>query len=119
VVERADIGGQGILRTAAILTVVNSPPEQGSFRPPFVGVTKPTFSSQNLRTDLLPAFEPVGEVPSLSALTRLVQRPWISVQKRNYMSAGIEPVNNGIAYGRDVATVLGDAALALCSNFSL
>jgi PKD repeat protein len=119
VVERADIGGQGILRTAAILTVVNSPPEQGSFRPPFVGVTKPTFSSQNLRTDLLPAFEPVGEVPSLSALTRLVQRPWISVQKRNYMSAGIEPVNNGIAYGRDVATVLGDAALALCSNFPL
>lgn len=62
---------QPCIQTAAVLTVVSSvPANNGStvFRPPYVGTDKPFYSVNDLRTDLLPSYAPVGSPPSLSTV---------------------------------------------------
>jgi len=56
------------IKTAAVLTVVPSVPEGGGaglFRPPYVGTDKPHYRVDDLRTDLLPGFAPVDDMPTL------------------------------------------------------
>jgi hypothetical protein len=46
------------LKTSAVLTIVSAVPADSgtkSFRPPYVGTSKPLYSTTNLRTDLLPS----------------------------------------------------------------
>lgn len=60
---------QPCVQTAAVLTVVTeTPPDNGRsvFRPPYVGTSKPYYYVDDLRTDLLPSYSPVGTPPTLS-----------------------------------------------------
>jgi hypothetical protein len=65
------------LRTAAVLTVLESaPPDNGAtvFRPPYVGTEKPLIPTGRIRTDLLPSKVPVAEAPTLSWVESYFQR---------------------------------------------
>lgn len=59
------------LKSAAVLTVVGSvPPDNGQsvFRPPYVGTDKPLYSTNSIRTDVLPKLAPVPGAPTLTAV---------------------------------------------------
>jgi peptidoglycan hydrolase-like protein with peptidoglycan-binding domain len=59
------------VKTAAVLTVVSlTPTDNGStvFRPPYLGLSKPFYSTDDLRTDLLPSLQSVGTPPALSSV---------------------------------------------------
>ncbi len=61
------------IKTAAVLTVVqNVPTDSGEtvFRPPYAGSEKPSYSAANLRTDLLPSYDPVGDVETLEKIEK-------------------------------------------------
>jgi hypothetical protein len=106
------------LRNAAILTVVSEVPSPSAFRPPFVGTTKTVYDASTLQTELLPQLAVPAHAPNLAVLERCLQRPWIDAQKRNWMADEIAPINNQVSYGREFALVVGDAALALCLNYT-
>ncbi|MFW5836150.1 MAG: hypothetical protein ACOCVK_01955 [bacterium] len=66
------------LRTAAVLTVLDSPPAELSFRPPYGGTDKPIIPISSVQWDRLPDLAPVpGSRPSIAELERLYQRPWL------------------------------------------
>ncbi|HQE44080.1 MAG TPA: PKD domain-containing protein [Phycisphaerae bacterium] len=110
----ADSGGAGTekLKTAAVLTVLGSPPPVGSFRPPYVGKAKPIYSSLNLRRDLLLSLPKVSGTPSISALAAKFQRPWIDTQFL-WSGKGIHPIDNMPPYGADIVALVGEGALRL------
>ncbi|MCG3136959.1 MAG: hypothetical protein HJJLKODD_00800 [Phycisphaerae bacterium] len=108
----------GTLLSAAILTVVSSPPPEDAFRPPFVGTAKPLFTVASLRTELLPNLPVAPNAPSLATLERCLHRPWIDAQKRNWMAMQIAPIRNQVSYGREFAMFIGDAALSLCLDYT-
>ncbi|KMQ51468.1 hypothetical protein CHISP_1715 [Chitinispirillum alkaliphilum] len=60
--------GRPCINIAAVLTVMPEPPPNlgnNVFRPPYVGKEKPLYRVDDLRTDLLPSLEPVGNPPEI------------------------------------------------------
>ena len=108
-----------VLKTAAVLTVLDSAPPAGSFRPPYTGNNKPLYSSLTLHTDLLPSLPPVGGEPSLSELERRFERVWLD-HIFGYESRGYHPSDNMINdYGAGIAVDTGEGALRLLLNDNL
>jgi len=60
-----------------VLTVLAEAPANpsGTFRPPYVGTTKPQYLVANIRSDLLPSLAPVGSPPDLSTVAAYFDRP--------------------------------------------
>ncbi|MFH1801978.1 MAG: LamG domain-containing protein [archaeon] len=92
------------LETAAVLTVLDTAPPANSFRPPYVGTSKPIFSANNVQTNYNNYFPslaaPPGSyyLPPLSDVNRWFERPWLQTAGwwgKKYMV----PVDNGIGYG--------------------
>jgi len=106
------------LRTAAILTVVDSvPPGNGAdvFRPPFVGENKPYYYVSDLQTQLLPSLDPVANAPSLD----WVEDRFVRVQvdyEQGTMGRRIRPSDHMPDYGSAVGKDNGDGALRLMLN---
>jgi len=100
------------LHTAAVLTVLESPPPDDSFRPPYVGTDKPLYSSLNLRTDLLKNLPKVANTPTVASLESSFGRVWLDHQN-GWSGKAIHPVNNMPEYGRDMAQKIGEATLIL------
>ncbi len=66
-------GARPCIKKAVVLTVVDAvPPDNGQavFRPPYVGTEKPFYKVEDLRTDLLPSYEPVANMPTLEAIAK-------------------------------------------------
>lgn len=62
---------QPCVKTAAVLTVVNSIPAgngRSAFRPPYTGTVKPFYQLSDLKSGLLPSYPPEGLAPSFSAI---------------------------------------------------
>lgn len=108
--------GQTILKTAAVLTCLDSIPPPDAFRPPYAGSCKPIFEMKNLQWDLLPKLpippqekdvrgKMVG-APDWADMERLLQRPWI-----DRIVGGIN--ENCVTYGREMARTQGLASLML------
>src|SRR4030042_968578 len=73
-----DAGNRPQWETAAILTVLDSAPPAGSFRPPYCGSDKTIrFNVDDLRSGLLQRLPPVPETPGLGTVERYFERPWI------------------------------------------
>ncbi len=106
-----------VLKAAAVLTVLASPPPDGSFRPPYVGTNKPLYSSLNLRKDLLlnlpqPQDQPAPTLEELEQIYQITGRVWIDLA---FDWSGLDdaPVDNMPTYGADVARAVGVATLFL------
>jgi len=106
------------LETAAILTVLDSPPPAGSFRPGYAGEEKKLYSSQDLKRELLPSLSPVGSPPTLASMESWFQRPWID-HLRGWSGHDIFPTENMPGYGSDICTRIGVGTLGLMIDYPL
>jgi len=110
--------GSARLQTAAILTVLGSVPEEGSFRPPYSGTDKAIrFNTRQLNYTLLASLKPVPGSPGLSTVERYFERPWID-HIPLWPGRSHHPADNMPDYGREMATQIGIGALMLHLNFS-
>jgi hypothetical protein len=107
-----------VLKTAAVLTVLDSPAPAGSFRPPYVGSNKPLYSSLNLHRDLLLSLAPVGGEPALSKVERKFERVWLD-HIFEWPARALHPVDNMHGYGAGISVDAGEGALRLLLNDSL
>jgi len=106
------------LKAAAVLTVLDSPAKEGSFRPPYSGTDKTIrFNKEQLDYSLLASLKPVPGSPGLSAVERYFERPWID-HIPLWPARALHPVDNMPDYGREISTQIGVGALMLHLNFS-
>ena len=106
------------LKTAAVLTVLESPAPEGSFRPPYSGTDKTIrFNSSQLDYTLLVSLKPVPGVPSLTSVERYFERPWLD-HIPGWMGRSHHPLDNMEDYDRDICTREGIGALMLHLNFT-
>ena len=106
------------VKAAAILTVVNSAPEAGAFRPPPVGSDKTSYwNKTNLNYSILKSLPPPTNMPALATVVAKFERPWLE-QNPNWTTRYIHPEDNQPAYGRDMAHALAQGLLSLHLNYS-
>jgi len=106
------------LKTAAILTVVSEIPAEGSFRPPYCGNNKNiNFTKNMINYLILSSLDPVEDTPDLSVLERAFERPWLD-HVPGWMGRCLHPVDNMPDYGRDLASLIGEASLTLNLNYT-
>ncbi len=116
-----DSGGRPQLRTAAILTVLESAPaENDYFRPPYCGTDKtPGYRTSGLLTGELEQLAPPAEgAPDITGVAAYFERPWID-HVPNWMGRFIHPSDNMPDYGREIATEVSIGALMLHLNIPL
>lgn len=119
------------VRTMAVLTVVTTPPAGNSFRPPYVGADKTIrHTLADLDMGRLPALalpeglsyesfnleNPNGDPFTLDRVAEKLaarfQRPWIE-HMLGWIKEAFCPRDNMPNYGREIASCVSDAALAL------
>src|SRR5690606_34892599 len=101
------------LEDAAILTVLSTTPEEGSFRPAYVGTDKSIrYSKDDLDYLKLPNLAPVVGAPSLATVSDYFERPWLD-HIPGWQARFMHPSNNMPDYGREIALQIGTGALAL------
>lgn len=105
------------IKTAAVLTVVGEVPSDSGttvFRPPYAGSTKPMYSTTGLRTDLLPSYEPVGDVETLAKIEKRYGDVRIE-HKDGLLGRGLHPADYMDDYGADIGYHNAEA----CGRFML
>jgi hypothetical protein len=100
------------LRSASILTCLAAPPPEDSFRPPYCGRDKPIYRKAALRKYILPSFKPVDSRPSLAAIEKKFERPWLD-HKVGWSGRNMHPYENMVDYGGSISTDIGEGALTL------
>jgi hypothetical protein len=108
-----DAGAMPQLETCAVLTCLPTAPPPDAFRPPYAGTDK-TCRWRAAQLDLgrlarLPA--PRG-APSLGDLAQRFERPWLD-HLPGWTSRYLHPRANMPDYGREIADLVGQGALAL------
>ena len=99
------------MKTAAILTVLESEAPLGSFRPPYCGSDKTVkFHSKKLDYSLLARLKPVPGVSPLSTVERYFERPWLD-HVPLWMAGAQHPTDNMPNYGREIGTQVGNDVL--------
>lgn len=111
-------GARPQLLTAAILTVMDTAPPDGAFRPPYCGADKTIHHyRQELHYERLASLAPVASTPPLADVERYFERPWID-HVPNWVADYLHPGDNLPHYGREMADEVGIGALMLLLNFS-
>ncbi|WP_165492051.1 LamG domain-containing protein [Egibacter rhizosphaerae] len=101
------------LERAAVLTVVDQPPPEDSFRPAYSSDdTTATHTTNDLDYDLLPDLDPVDGAPDPTDLASDFERVWLD-HVPGWNGRAIHPTTNMPGYGRDMASKLGQGSLAL------
>ncbi|MBI3843461.1 MAG: hypothetical protein HY292_02365 [Planctomycetes bacterium] len=117
-ISEPEAGAEPQIRTAAILTVLDSAPAPGSFRPPYCGSDKTVqFNRSQLQTALLASLAPIAETPSLAVVERYFERPWID-HIPGWLGRYHHPADDMPDYGRDLTDQISTGALMLQLNFS-
>jgi len=108
-----------VLEVAAILTVVQSHPPPGSFRPSYAGPKKVTdVTTEHIDYNLLLSLDPVPSTPTVSSLSALIEKPWID-HRLEWQGDYLHPEQNMENYGAGMARDAHDIALRLLLNDSL
>src|SRR3989344_5083475 len=84
------------VKTAAVLTVLASPPpNSGStiFRPPYFGIKKPLYSTNAIRTDILPSLKAPQTSPRLDELEEEIKRVQLD-HKTGWTGRSMHPIDN-------------------------
>lgn len=110
--------GQSIIQGAAVLTVVEEvPPEDGAavFRPPYVGSEKPYYRVADLKTDLLPTYEPVASMPTLESVAKRFSTLQMD-HKTGVVGRSMRPQDNMMDYQPKNTPAQNEAVLRLMMN---
>ncbi len=123
-------GARPQLTDVSILTVVDTVPGTGDFRPPYCGSDKTSnynvsaFVTQDVYDSILEKLTPATGVPSQGTVERRVQRPWLE-HITGSSGEDIRPTNNYFTgygtnptYAEYVCEKSGDVALWLHCNYS-
>ncbi len=112
-ISETEPGVRPQLGSAAVLTVLDAAPADGSFRPAYCGTDKTIrFNKSQLDWTLLAKLAPVPSTPSFAEVEAWFERPWIDhvpIWAGNY----IHPEANMPNYGRDMCDEISTAALML------
>jgi hypothetical protein len=101
------------LQSCAILTCLAEVPPEDAFRPPYCGADKSCRRrAGSLDLTRLARVEGVPGVPDLRELLAHFERPWLDHQS-GWSGRYLHPRDNMPDYGRDVADLVGQAALVL------
>ncbi len=104
-------------RSAGVLTVLGEPPAPNTFRPPYAGSDKSIrFAIDDLNIALLKNLTPPANAPSPNDLAQAMGRTWVD-HGYEYLGAMIHPSEHMPNYGRDMAAIVGNAALLLNLDF--
>lgn len=107
-----------VTRSGAVLTVLSSPPPDGSFRPPYCGNDKTVkFNIKNIDTSRLKNLEPVQNTPDPAQLVKELNKPWID-NVHEFLGAMVHPSENMPNYGREMGKIICEAALLLNLDFT-
>jgi len=105
------------LSDASILTVLDAPAPEGSFRPAPVGSDKsPLRNVSQIDWSKLKSLPAPSGAPDLEKVAERLERPWLE-QDPNWTGRTIHPSNNQPDYGRDISLLLGDALLLAHLDF--
>jgi len=117
-VSMPEAGNGPQLKTAAVLTVLESPAPEGSFRPPYAGSDKTIrFNEEQLDYSMLASLKPVPGTPSLATAERYFERLWLD-HIPWWQGRFHHPLENMKGYDRDICTQEGIGALMLHLNFT-
>ncbi len=104
-------GARPQIDSAAVLTVLNAAPPEGSFRPPYCGDDKSIrFNKSQIDWSLLDKLAPAATTPSWSEVERWFERPWID-HVPIWVGRYIHPTKNMPDYGREICDRVSTAAL--------
>jgi hypothetical protein len=96
--DKVSGGAAEAIKAAAVLTIVNTPPAAGSFRPPYVSGDKPFFNTSQIQYNLLPRLaKPAGVLP-LTQMDYL----WLDHSDQKVGGASLHPSDNMPPYPRDM-----------------
>ncbi len=116
-ISHKEAGKRPQVSDAAILTVLENPAPEGSFRPPQTGSDKsPQWNISQIDWSKLKALPAPTETPAMDKVASKLERPWI-VQNPNWTGGFIHPDKNQPPYGRDISLALSDALLMANLNF--
>ena len=106
-----------VTRSAAILTCLDRPPPDGSFRPIYCGTDKAIkYQKSSLKIGLLQKRPPVGRTPSVAAVENAMSRTWVD-HVNEFLGAMVHPSEHMPNYGRDMTNLMNEAALMLHLDF--
>ncbi|MCB9877790.1 MAG: hypothetical protein H6835_09335 [Planctomycetes bacterium] len=101
------------LESCAVLTCLAEPPPADAFRPPYCGTDKRCrWLAGQLDLTALARLQPVAGAPDLGDLVAHFERTWLD-HVPGYTSRYLHPRRNMPDYGRELADLVGAAALAL------
>ncbi|MBL8753018.1 MAG: hypothetical protein JNK15_06910 [Planctomycetes bacterium] len=101
------------IETCAVLTVLATPPPQGSFRPPYSGTDHTVrYDAQSIDWSRLLNLTPATGLPDIAAMQAQLTRCWLD-HSPGWPSRYLHPVLNMPDYGRDFASLYNEASL-LC-----
>lgn len=103
------------LKTAAVLTVVNTEPPVNTFRPGYAGEKKALHSFDRADLTLLADLTASVDSESIDAAIARFRRPWLD-HFGGWEGAYLHPFDNMSGYGQDIANDVGKAAILLHSN---
>jgi uncharacterized membrane protein YjfL (UPF0719 family) len=105
--------------TIAVLTVVQSEPSPGSFRPPYVGTDKTIrWNKASLDYSKLRSLPMVPNAPSLAEVESYFEKAHIALGP-SWSGTYLHPKSNDFpGYGREISHKVGAGALSLNLNYS-
>jgi hypothetical protein len=106
------------VKAGAVLTCLKEAVPADTFRPGYCDRKKDVLHrAGEIHWDLLPAVAPPAGEPTWSwaELERAFQRPWID-HVYSWESRDVHPSDNMPGYGREICSVVGVAALQLCTD---
>ena len=107
------------LSDCSVLTIVSSTPSANAFRPCYVNGTKTEYLTTDLDTSLLKNISLTSK-PDASYLTtsaRWFNRPWID-HFSGWQARFTHPLNNIPNYGREIGSVISQAAVLLNLDYT-
>ncbi len=101
---------------AAVLTVLSTVPPANAFRPAYAGTNKSvSFTESSINWAQLLNLTPTSGSPTPAALAPLLGKVWLDFD--GWGSRYIHPRRNMPDYGRDLASLLGEASVVMNFNY--